>query len=472
MRKVLSILFVSLGLFYRAQPPSRFYTKFGTSGDDIGYSAKPTLDRQYIVAGSTSGFGSTDVYLTKVDSMGQLIWSKNIGGINVDVGKSVIQLPDSGYVVAGFTSSFGAGGYDAYLVRTDKNGNFIWQRTFGGTDWDFANDLVFTSDNHIAVVGNTTSFGSGQKDGFVLIYDLSGNLIKQKFYGGAENEELRAIISTNDGFLACTGYTESRYDVNGDMYFIKLDLNGDSLFTRTYGGSFKDYANDLVQKSNGDYIICGAKTLSLNATSESAMYSMDSNGTLIWQNTDYKAPEFISASNSYQLSYLTGYLRSRTFNVYNKQGEIYVGIHGGWPYLVNSSGGFQDEYLYSIEGTKDGGYISVGSTLSFGSFGTDVYLIKNDSTIINYSSIVGVSETKQTEFPPVIVTRDNLTISTGGLNPEQVTISDILGTILYQKEGYSETSVIDISTLPPGIFIICIKDQHGQIFYHKFQHFN
>lgn len=206
---LLPLLFICNLAF--TQPPSRFYTKFGGNGIDIGYSAKPTLDGQYIIVGSTSsyGAGNTDVYLVKLDSMGNIMWQKTYGGFLNDVGKAVIQVADSGYFIAGFTNSYGAGGYDSYLIRTDKMGNLIWQKTYGGLDWDFATDLVYTPDGNLAVVGNTSSYGSGKKDGFALKYDFLGNLIWQKLFGGIEDDELKAIITTNDNYLAAVGYTQS-----------------------------------------------------------------------------------------------------------------------------------------------------------------------------------------------------------------------------------------------------------------------
>jgi len=151
------ILFLLLLFFGLAgQPPSSYFGKFGGPGDDIGYSAKQTFNGNYIVAGSSTSNGNgTELYLVKIDSMAAGLWEKYYGGNGSEVGKSVIQLPDSGYVVAGFTDSFGAGGYDAYLIRVDKNGSLIWQRTFGGTDWDFANDLVLAPDGNLFVVGST-----------------------------------------------------------------------------------------------------------------------------------------------------------------------------------------------------------------------------------------------------------------------------------------------------------------------------
>ena len=94
MKNIFLIQFILFSFVLLGQPPKRFYTKFGGNGIDIGYSAKPTLDKQYIVAGSTSsyGAGNTDVYLVKVDSMGVPIWAKYFGGFNNDVGKCDIQL--------------------------------------------------------------------------------------------------------------------------------------------------------------------------------------------------------------------------------------------------------------------------------------------------------------------------------------------------------------------------------------------
>jgi hypothetical protein len=153
-----------------AQPPTRFYTTFGGDGEDIAYGVKQTRDRQYIVVGSTSSFKQTnsDVYLIKVDSMGFSLWQKSYGGNGNDIGKSIVELPDSGFVMTGFSDSNVNNGFDCYTIRTDKNGNVLWERYFGGDDWDFGNDICVAPDGNIVVVGSTTSFGNGKKDGFVI----------------------------------------------------------------------------------------------------------------------------------------------------------------------------------------------------------------------------------------------------------------------------------------------------------------
>ena len=471
MRKIFLIQFIFFYAVCFSQAPLRFYSKFGGNGVDIGYSAKPTLDKQYIVAGSTSsyGAGNTDVYLVKVDSMGFPIWEKYFGGFNNDVGKAVIQLPDSGYVVAGFTSSFGNGGYDIYLVKTDKVGTLIWQKTFGGLDWDFAADLVLASDGNIVVCGNTSSMGNGKKDGILLKYDLFGTLLWQKTIGGVENEELRSVIKTNDNLLVTVGYTESKGDVNGDGYFVKFDLNGDTLFTRYFGGAGKDYANDIVQKPNLDYVICGAKTYTTGPNPRGLMYSLSSIGLFLWENNyvgNVDKEEFISVANSNQIAGVSGYVRQRNVPAFKLQADMFLATVFGFSYKVNASGGGEDEAVYSIESTTDGGYVSVGSTLSFGSIGEDVYFMKHDSTIFNYTSVVGIPEVPKNKTPIVSYNENKVNVALQDENATQAELVDLNGKLINRFTFIKDENnvIIDMSQLLPAIYILRIKYKNGQVY--------
>lgn len=397
MRKALIITTFLWSIFTTAQPPHNFYASYGGNADDIGFSCKQTLDGQYIIAGSSSskGFGQTDVYLMKLDSMGQIIWDKYIGGFGIEVGRSVLQLSDSGFVVVGYTNSYGAGGYDVFLFRTDKNGNMVWQKSFGGVDWDFGNDLTIGSDGNIYVVGYTYSFGSGKKDGLFLKYDLSGNLLLNKCFGGVENEELSSIINTNDNFLASVGYTESYKDSLGDFYFLKLDLNGDTLFTKSYGNQGKSLLNDLVQFPSGDYILVGAETYTDLPFTQSYRGFMNSTGSsFLWEGNSFTYNDdesWKSVTKSIYGSQRVSTLRDFDKAGFRTQGSIFSNFWNDfYPAIVNEFGGTEDEHFYSHEGTRDGGFICVGSTRSYNSLGLDIFVIKLDSSIFNYVSIVGL----------------------------------------------------------------------------------
>ena len=455
-----------------AQAPDRFYTRFGGDGDDIAYSGKPTLDGAYIIAGSSTSYGvsgSTDVYLVKVDKMGFPSWQKFIGGTGNDIGRSVIQLADSGFVIAGYTNSFGAGGYDVYVIRTDKNGSVIWQKTFGGTDWDFAYDLVQTNDGSIFVVGNTSSFGGGKKDGYLVKMDLAGNLLLQKTFGGTENEELKSIINTNDNFLATVGYTESRGEINGDGYFLKLDLNADTLFTRTFGGAFKDFANDVVQKASGDYVLAGAITYSIYT--ESQMYTMTSTGIPTYQRHLLRNNEdesFVSVTNSQIVTDVTVFIRNISLPGLKKQGQIFAMIPDGYEYFINESGGEEDEFEYSVEATNDGGYINVGYTRSYGSLGRDIYMIKRDSIALYYDSVVGTSEISKKNKPIAYRYNQFLVVDFKDSKGDKVNIFGIDGKLLNDFTVHEAKKFIDLTGYPESIYIIQIKFDNGKVLYTKF----
>jgi hypothetical protein len=89
---------------------------------------------------------------------------------------SIIQSSDGGYVVAGYTESFGAGGGDIYLVKLDSSGNVQWTKTIGGSDLDEAYSIIQSSDGGYVVAGGTKSFGAGKDDIYVVKIDANGNV--------------------------------------------------------------------------------------------------------------------------------------------------------------------------------------------------------------------------------------------------------------------------------------------------------
>ncbi|MBA3665454.1 MAG: T9SS type A sorting domain-containing protein [Bacteroidetes bacterium] len=473
MKKILLFISLFMALFANAQPPEKFYTKFGGAGIDIGYGVKQTLDRNYIVVGSTSsyGAGNTDVYLVKVDSMGWPRWEKTFGGFGNDVGRSVIQLADSSFVIAGFTNSFGAGGYDAYLIHADKAGSLIWQKTFGGLDWDFGYDLVQATDGNIVICGTTSSFGSGNMDGFMCKFDLSGTLIWQKFFGGAEDDELKSIIKTNDGKLATVGYTKSKGDLNGDCSFYKIDLNGDTLFTKSFGGPGVDYLTDLIQKPYNDYIVVGAKTFSTNAYTNSVYFNYSQSGTFNWDNNyNYSnTNENLIALTNSQTGDKTCYLRNIPVTSFKMQGSVFISKNSNIsPYLSNAFGGVEDEMMFGLDKTLDGGYVSIGTTNSFNSINGDVFLIKQDSLIINYTSVVGLQKNKSNNTHHLIYAYDdNLFISMPVKNSNLIELYDLNGALLLKSKTTTDKTEINLALFPKGVYVLRIYTDDGDIFTKK-----
>jgi hypothetical protein len=220
-------------------------------------------DGGYAIAGETHSFGTgssdvySDVYVIKLDTNGNLQWTKTIGGKYHDLGHSIIQTSDGGYVIAGSTSSFGAGWEDVYVVKLDANGNLQWTKTIGGPRGDWGHSIIQTSDGGYAITGYTESFGTGEKDVYVVKLDANGNLQWTKTIGGENDDKGYSIIQTSDGGYAITGPTYSFGAGGKDFYVVKLDAKGNLQWTKTIGGTESEIGESLIQTSDGGYAIAG-----------------------------------------------------------------------------------------------------------------------------------------------------------------------------------------------------------------------
>jgi len=241
-------------------------------------SVQQTSDGGYILAGYTVS-GGGDIFLIRTDANGNIIWAKTYGGTNIDVAFSVQQTSDGGYIVAGFTRSFGAGNDDIFLIRTDANGNRIWAKTYGGWDYDRAYSVQQTSDGGYIVAGYTLSFGAGG-DIFLIRTDANGNIIWAKTYGGTNYEKAYSVQQTSDGGYIVAGYTLSFGAGGGDIFLIRTDANGNIIWAKTYGGTNIDSAYSVQQTSDGGYIVAG-RTQSFGAGSwDIFLIKTDANGNI------------------------------------------------------------------------------------------------------------------------------------------------------------------------------------------------
>lgn len=232
---------------------------YGGVGYDLVFSGIQTADNGYIICGTTESFGAgnRDVYLVKTDAIGNLMWTKTFGGASADYGRFVEQTTDGGYIIAGQTQSFGAGGTDAYLIKIDSLGNFIWSKTYGGSNSDNAICAKQTIDGGYVMCGSTYSFGAGSGDIYVIKTDSIGDTLWTKVYGGAQNDEAYAIQQTTDGGYILTGQTYSFGAGSRDVYVLKIDASGDTIWTKTYGSAGDEEGASVIQTTDGGYAIAG-----------------------------------------------------------------------------------------------------------------------------------------------------------------------------------------------------------------------
>lgn len=472
MKKYFIFIFFFLSVITNAQAPQRFYTRFGGYGHDIGYGVLQTYKGQYAVCGSTGSFGNgnSDVYLALVDTMGWVRWEKSYGGFNNDVGRSIIQLPDSGFVIAGYSNSFGSGGYDMFVVRTDKDGTLIWQKSFGGLDWDFGYAVRTTpGSDSLIIAGSTYSFGYGKQDGYIVKTDLNGNFQWQKTYGGAEDDEFKSFVLTYNNQYAFAGTTKSQGDVKGDCWIQKTGLGGDSVRSIKYGNSNTQFLNDIKEHpvSKNFYMCGGWDKLGLDSTS-ALLLCLDENG--VFQFEDIFSYRIQKDEQYYSLAHYKNnvyfYLRKATNSSFDKKQEGMMFLYNDNSYMVGTKyGSLEDDELYAVAPTKNKGFVCVGYTKGFGSNLSDVFLVKVDSTsIIGSPSIIGINEPSELKnnfsvFPTLA--KDEITIEAAGNKEElRIYITDCLGHLISSSKTKEELTTLNISDFAEGIYFITVSENY------------
>ena len=382
--KTMGILGVIVCILYStflfAQGPDTLWTKtYGGVDIDRGYSIQQTIDSGYIITGNTRSFGAGnyDVWLLKTDENGDTLWAKTYGGVEHDYGESVQQTVDSGYIVVGYTKSFGAGNYDVYLIKTDENGDTLWTRTYGGIAWDRGYSVQQTTDNGYIITGNTRSFGAGDYNIYLIKTDENGDTLWTKIYGGLDTDYGYSVQQTSDSGYIITGYTKSFGAGGYDVYLIKTDVDGDTLWTKTYGGVDDERAWLVQQTIDNGYIIAG-ETESFGVNREDLwLLKTDENGDTLW--TKVYGGTGYDYAHSVQQTSDSGYIvvgHTKSFGAGGYDLWLLKTDADGDTLWTKLYGGPMDEYGLSVQQTTDNGYIMTGWTKSFGAGGADLWLLR------------------------------------------------------------------------------------------------
>lgn len=232
---------------------------FAKRTDDEIFSIIQTKDGGYAVCGYTGAkdWGEVDCWVIKLDKTVNTVWDKIFGGIGWDETNTILQTEDGGYVVFGFVQSKNEGREDGWIAKLDENGEIVWDKAFGGSQNDEVFSGIKTADGGYAVCGYTESKGAGGYDAWIVKFDENGEMIWDKAFGGIEAEVANSIIQTRDGGYALAGYTWSKGVGREDAWMIKLDENGEVIWDKTFGGSNEDVARCIIQAEDGGYVLAG-----------------------------------------------------------------------------------------------------------------------------------------------------------------------------------------------------------------------
>jgi hypothetical protein len=450
---------------------------YGGIGDEESYGMQQTADGGYIFTGidSSSGLGSYNVYLVKTNANGDTLWTKSYGGNNQDFAQAIQQTTDGGYIIAGYSNSFSAGGDDdVYLLKTDANGNLSWSKTYGGFYGDAAFAVKQTTDGGYILAGCTSSFGlspyGNVNDFYVLKTNATGTLTWSKTYGQYGDDWAFGVIQTKDGNYAITGHTNVDSTVAySDLYLIKIDVNGDTLFTESVGGTNYE-AGLAITESNDSGLVIGGSTYSFgNGSSDVYLLKTNAKGKFLFNST-FGVPgnDFAySISQTTDKGYLlTGY----TSNVIVNNSSFSLTKTDS---LGNSNNCNQTTPTPTIK-------IGVGAiTTPTTVVGTPATLTANNThTKISYGvSVVDpcppTTSIKQNEIKQVAFTvypnpsNGNITIKTTDLKENtQITIYNQLGQIVLTKQINNELTNLNLS-ISAGVYQVRILNGNELIYQTK-----
>ena len=284
-----------------------------------------TDDNSYLLSGTTEsyGFGGNEVFLVKIDVDGNLQWARSIGTTGDEYARTSTQLSDGNYLVGGFSSEYGPGWNSLLLSKFTSNGELLWSRTFGSEGGDRVRSLV--KDN------GGGFFAAGSYDGWSYSFLSKFNGSGFPEWTVSFDASLESLVKSLDGNIYVTGQTN-----NDDLFVMKFNNTGGLKWAKTFGGTENDIGYSITQL-DGEGLIVTGKTYSFGADSQGVILKYDTEGDLIWSKV---------------------------------------------------LGGSDSDYLESVSATSDGGFIITGRSSSYGSGDTSAIVAKlsADGTVVNCSS--------------------------------------------------------------------------------------
>jgi len=338
---LMAIFFIcSTALIAQTTPVLKWANSYPGIYSDIARQVIPTHDGGFVIVGESESFGPGIIssLLVKCDSTGEMEWSKTYGGSAFDIPTSVIQTNDNGFLIATYTTSFLPEGTNLRLIKTSFDGDTLWTsvipnsngctisfagcvlqtadegyliagsgwsdpnsnqimlfkvnqwgesewfKEFGGSSDDYGANLQLTNDGNIILAGYTFSFGSGQCDGYLLKIDQNGEIIWTNVTGETDFDSYRFVRPTSDGGYIAVGNTQS-FGKAEQGFVVKLDADGHTNWMAAHGGDANEGFEGIVETLNHEYIISGTTNSFGNGEHDFLILRIDNNGTLIGMET-------------------------------------------------------------------------------------------------------------------------------------------------------------------------------------------
>jgi len=453
-------LFLNANHIFSQQPDSLWEYHYGGTLDDQGFYAIEGEKGEYIVVGKTksNSNGGYDAYILKLDAQGTIIWEKSYGGPNEEQIVSICPALYGGYVITGYvlsdvwllwisedgdslgsvtyggpssdqglciipnidqgytvSATYGTGftmGDQVWLMKLDLAGDTVWTRKYGGQSQDYGEEVIQTSDGGYIIAGRSyTTAVPEASDAWAIKTNANGDTTWTRKYGGNDEDNFNCVAETDDGYVFA-GITRSFGPGIYAVYAVRTDDKGDTLWTRTYGGTGVNLCFDIDETDEGNFVLSGY-TNSFGSSNDTYLLEIDPAGNLIWE-ASYGHPE-------------------------------------------------ANEIIYGCQATSDGGFIATGRTTYYSAYKEEVIVLKLGPPGSGTEDHLISRNPWLTVFPNPVTSSMTIRFENPGPAPTSLEIFNAMGQsvrkliddemIMGQKEVK-----LDAGNFTPGIYYISLKD--------------
>ena len=388
MKQIISylVLFFSLSyasLFAQQGTFSRIYT--GGNYDE-GIAAFHLPDNTYRLIGNTGsyGWGNTNIWFIALDSSANFMWHKTIGKGGLDKAEDAVMDSKGNIFIVGSSTSQSSMSYQMILVGIDTLGTVFTNEYYGGSDWDFGHGLCLVDDSLLMLVGETYSYGNGQSDAWMLKVNKQGDSLWSDIVGGAQKEAFYGVkYKPNFGFVMA-GQSKSFGNGSFDAIVYHTNYYGDSIWFTSYPDTTDGGFYNLLFYSDSSVATCGYQTDTSNTYEDNSIMKFDANGDVKWNRRDAR---FEHSSNYTSLEFKGNDIiaTGRTTAYGHGKHDILVSLltNSAWYKSNFFYGRKNDEYSHSLNKDTIGGefYLIVGTTESYGLTHPGILFLRLDSNL-------------------------------------------------------------------------------------------
>jgi hypothetical protein len=479
MMRLLFLISILMTVLGASSQDTSFVSLIGGVNDDKLCDIHRIGDSYYLIGTTaTIGYGQSDIYMAKTDTMGNTLQTWFLGSEQIDVATSAVLIGDSLIAICGYTNANYANGYDMLLTITDTSGNQRVRSTFGGSDWDFGNDISFDAAGYLVIAGETYSYGNGAVDGYLVKCNLQGNMVWERKFGDVRDDRLK-VIQPFLGNRYLVGAEMQPVTDSSDLALMWLDTSGVLIDSVMWGGTGVELINDIYQHTDASFVVAGGTSSIGAAKPNFLLLRIDTTGYVHWQEViggpEHEEWQSVVRSTGSGSVLATGFALTTLGSGGEEYFMLRYSLGGFFENLTTFGGAGNDRAIKVISPTLAlyGSLIIAGYTNSTGSGANDMvlYMTRQNGTVSDSSALHYVQNSQfYTGLPqhtePSAVVRslpDGFQISTGIAGYASLEVIDAKGRLVYSRYGMGD-HFVPSGYLQAGVYVYRISAANGTLF--------